>query len=60
MEVKGVKFDVYFTYHRDYGFSLESIEDVTGVQDLTPFLYETIIDEIEKQLEELYRSRGWL
>ena len=60
VEVFGVKFDVHFTYHQDYGFEIGAIEDVTGTQDLKEFLYPHIITKIEDELREMYRKRGWL
>ena len=60
VEVFGVKFDVHFTYHADYGFEIEAIEDVTGTQDLKELLYPHIITKIEYELMEIYRKRGWL
>ena len=60
VEVLGVKFDVHFTYHQDYGFEIEAIEDITGTQDLKEFLYPHIITKIEYELMEIYRKRGWL
>lgn len=60
VEIKGVKFDVHFTYSPEYGFEIESIEDITGVQDLLPFLEVWVIEAIENKLHSLYESWGWL
>ena len=60
IEVLKVKLDVYFEYHRDYGFEIHSVEDVTGAQDLTPILDQYYMELIEKELCELYRRREWL
>ena len=58
--VDGVKLDIYFIYNRDYGFEIYSVEDITGVQDLTPLLSEWALDRIYLELEDLYRRNGWL
>lgn len=60
VEIKGVKFDVHFTYSPEFGFEIESIEDITGVQDLTNLLSEWTQDKIYLELEDLYRRNGWL
>ena len=60
VEIKNVKFDVYFSYHPDFGFCVESVEDITSTQDLRELLDSWVIDEIQKELEDLYRRRGWL
>lgn len=60
VEVGKVKLDVWFKYSRDFGFEIESIEDLTGTQDLTNIISEHYIDKIHDKLTELYRSRGWL
>jgi len=46
VEVHGVKLDVYFSYDTD-GFTLESVEDEHGVQDLLPILGDRTIEKIE-------------
>lgn len=60
VEIKKVKLDVHFTYSPEYGFEIESIEDITGVQDLLPFLEVWVIEAIENKLRSLYESWGWL
>lgn len=60
IEVSNVKLDVWFTYNKDYGFEVESIEDVVGTQDLTNIISEYYLIQIEKKLTEMYRSNGWL
>jgi len=60
VEVGKVKLDVWFKYSRDFGFEIESIEDLIGTQDLTNIISEHYIDKIHDELTELYRSRGWL
>lgn len=55
-----VTLDVYFSYTEDFGFTIEAIEDVTGTQDLTPILGDSIIDKVEKELVEIYRKQGLL
>lgn len=60
VEVGEVKLDVYFTYNKDYGFELYSVEDITGTQDLTAILPEWVLNAVEKGLEDIYRSCGWL
>ena len=60
VEIKCVKFDVHFTYSPEFGFEIESIEDITGVQDLLPFLEVWVIEAIENKLRSLYESWGWL
>lgn len=44
--IHGVKLDVYFSYDTD-GFTLESVEDEHGVQDLLPILGDKTIEKIE-------------
>lgn len=50
----GIKLDVYYSLFADGYIQLESIEDVTGAQDLMPimsqYLFENVIDMI-KQIE---------
>ena len=58
--VDGVKLDIYFIYNRDYGFEIHSVEDVTGVQDLTNLFSEWALEKIYQELEDLYRRNGWL
>ena len=60
IEVNKVKLDVWFKYSRDFGFEIESIEDLTGTQDLTPIISEHWLIQIDNKLTELYRSNGWL
>ena len=60
VEVKGIRFDVYFEYHNSFGFQIESIEDVTGVQDLMDLLEYWVVEDIENKLHSLYERRGWL
>lgn len=60
VEIKGVKFDVHFTYSPEFGFEIESVEDITGVQDLMPLLSEWALEKIYQELEDLYRRNGWL
>lgn len=60
VEVLKVKLDVYFTYHRDFGFNLVSVEDITGTQDLTPLLDDFYLELIIDELTDLYRRREWL
>ena len=58
--VDGVKLDVYFTYSSDFGFEINSIEDITGGQDLSSLLSDWVIDAIEKELRRMYQVNGWL
>ena len=58
--VDGIKLDVHFNYTPDYGFEIQSIEDITGVQDLMPLLSEWALEKVYQELEDLYRSNGWL
>jgi hypothetical protein len=60
IDIDGVKLDVVFRYSRDFGFDIDYVEDVTGVQDLMPLLESWVMKEIEEKLEDLYRRRGWL
>ncbi len=60
VEVEKIKLDIYFNYTRNYGFEIQSVEDVTGAQDLMPLLSDWVIETIEKELSELYRRREWL
>ena len=60
VEVNKVKFDVYFTYSPEFGFEIDTIEDITGVQDLMPFLDNWVIEAVEQELGDLYRRNGWL
>ena len=60
VEIKGVKFDVHFTYSPEFGFEIEYVEDITGVQDLLPFLEVWVMEAIGNKLHSLYESRGWL
>jgi hypothetical protein len=60
VEVLKVKLDIYFEYHRDYGFEIHSIEDITGTQDLTPVIDQYYLELITDELRELYRKREWL
>ena len=58
--VDGVKLDIHFNYSSEFGFEIQSVEDITGVQDLRPLLTDWIMDSIENKLYSLYESRGWL
>lgn len=58
--VEKIELDVYFSYNKDFGFQIESVEDVTGAQDLMPLLESWVINEIENKLNSLYETRGWL
>ena len=60
VEIKGVKFDVYFNYSSEFGFEIHSVEDITGAQDLSSLLDDFVIETIENKLHSLYESRGWL
>lgn len=60
VEVLKVKLDIYFEYHRDYGFEIHSIEDIIGTQDLTPVIDQYYLELITDELRELYRKREWL
>ena len=60
VEIKGVKFDVHFTYSPEFGFEIESVEDITGVQDLMLLLSEWALEKVYQELEDLYRRNGWL
>ena len=60
VEIDGVKLDVHFNYNSDYGFDIQAIEDITGVQDLMPLLESWVIDAIEKELRRMYQVNGWL
>ena len=58
--VQKIELDVYFSYNKDFGFQIESVEDVTGAQDLMPLLESWVVKEIENRLIGLYARRGWL
>ena len=58
--INNINLDVHFSYTPEFGFVIDSIEDITGVQDLTPILSEWVLDKVESELEELYKKRGWL
>ena len=58
--VQKIDFDVYFSYSKDFGFQIESVEDVTGAQDLMPLLQNSVIEDIENKLHSLYERKGWL
>jgi hypothetical protein len=58
--VEKIELDVYFSYSKDFGFQIESVEDVTGAQDLMPLLESWVINEIENKLNSLYEKKGWL
>lgn len=58
--INNIKLDVHFTYTPEFGFVVDAIEDIVGVQDLTPILPEWVLDKVESELEELYKTRGWL
>lgn len=60
IEIRGIKFDVYFNFDKASWFQIESIEDVTGAQDLMPLLECWVVEEIENKLHNLYERRGWL
>jgi hypothetical protein len=46
VEIYGIKLDVYFSWDTE-GFTIESIEDENGVQDLLPILGDKTIAKIE-------------
>lgn len=58
--VEKIELDVYFSYNKNFGFQIESVEDVTGAQDLMPLLQSSVINEIENKLHSLYERRSWL
>ena len=58
--VQKIELDVYFSYNKDFGFQIESVEDLIGAQDLMPLLTDSVIDDIENKLHSLYERRGWL
>lgn len=58
--INDINLDVFFTYSQEFGFVVEAIEDVTGVQDLTSILPGWVLGKVESELEELYKRRGWL
>lgn len=60
IEVGKVKLDVYFTYSKDFGFEIESIEDITGTQDLYVLISDYYLMKIDETLRGLYQQRGWL
>lgn len=60
VEIKGVKLDVYFTYHPDFGFEIEDIETLTDIQGISHLLAPWVVEAIENKLHGMYESRGWL
>jgi hypothetical protein len=60
VKVLDVDLDIYFTYNRDFGFEVQSIETKTDTQDLTKVLGEWVLIQVEEDLEDIYRRRGWL
>jgi hypothetical protein len=60
IKVEKIELDVYFSYNKDFGFQIESVEDITGAQDLMPLLPEWVINHVEKELHSLYERKGWL
>ena len=60
VNVAGISLDVYFKYTQEFGFEVEFVEDITGVQDLTPIISEFYLIAIENELTEIYRKNGWL
>lgn len=60
IKVKEVRFDVYFTYNKEFGFDIHSIEDVSGTQDLTEHLADWVLEAIEDKIQDMYERRGWL
>jgi hypothetical protein len=60
IKVEKIELDVYFSYNKDFGFQIESVEDVTGAQDLMPLLTDSVIENIENKLHSLYERKGWL
>jgi hypothetical protein len=60
IKVEKIELDVYFSYNKDFGFQIESVEDVTGAQDLMPLLTDSVIENIENKLHSLYERKNWL
>lgn len=60
LEILGIKLDVYFTYHPDFGFQIDAVEALTDVQDIQDLLSDFVNNKIMEELTELYRTRGWL
>lgn len=58
--VDGIKLDVHFTYSSYFGFEIHSVEDITGVQDLTPLLSDWALEMVEIELRRMYQVNGWL
>ena len=58
--VQKIDLDVYFSYNKDFGFQIESVEDVTSAQDLMPILNDHVIESIENKLHSIYEKKGWL
>jgi hypothetical protein len=52
VEVHDVKLDVYYSYDDYFGFTLESVEDQVGTQNLLPILSDKMIAKIEAALVE--------
>lgn len=69
IEVYGVEFDVYYTYHTyadpfgtgdsptEHEIDITSIEDVTGTQNLQELLGEAVIDKIIEQISLIETGR---
>lgn len=55
VELHGIKLDVYYSYDDYFGFTLESVEDEVGTQDLLPILSQKFIEKIEDRLAELVK-----
>jgi hypothetical protein len=52
VEVHDVKLDVYYSYDDYFGFTLESVENQVGTQNLLPILSDKMIAKIEAALVE--------
>ena len=60
VNIANISLDVYFKYSEYFGFEIEFVEDITGVQDLMPIISEFYLTAIENELTEIYRKNGWL
>jgi hypothetical protein len=58
IKIFDVKLDVYFTYDDYFGFSIKSIEDVQGTQNLYPIIDDYYEEAILEELATIYRGRG--
>lgn len=58
IKIYDLKLDVYFTYDDYFGFTIKSVEDITGTQNLLPLIDNYHIDAIIEELSTIYRGRG--